>query len=158
MPNPASSLQHEIHQSVPFASKSEEAILALWRTADRLRTRMNTVLEPFGVTGQQYNVLRILRGAEPDGLPTLTIAERMIEQSPGITRMVDRLERKGWVRRERLSEDRRCVICRITREGLELMQRLDEHVRVADDALTFLGPKPLDDLIATLERIRERLA
>jgi DNA-binding MarR family transcriptional regulator len=158
MSNPSSSLQHEIHQSVPFASKSEEAILALWRTADRLRANINAVLDPFGITGQQYNVLRILRGAEPEGLPTLAIAERMIEHSPGITRMVDRLERKGWVCRERRSEDRRCVICRVTPDGLELMQRLDEHVRVADDALTFLGAATLDELIATLGRIRERLA
>jgi len=81
----------------------------LLRAADKLRTFFETICVPFDITNQQYNVLRILRGAEPEGLPTLTIAERMIERTPGITRMIDRLEAKGLVVREIRPDDRRCV-------------------------------------------------
>jgi DNA-binding MarR family transcriptional regulator len=157
MPKSSSPLQRELRQSVPFRSKSQEAVLGLWHTADRLRAHFNAVLAPFGVTLQQYNVLRILRGAEPQGLPTLSIAERMIEHSPGITRMIDRLERKGWVRRERRTADRRQVICRVTRDGLALMRRIEKPIRHADDLLTVLDPAALDRLIATLDAIREHL-
>src|SRR5947199_10599404 len=77
---------------------------------------------------QQYNVLRILRGVGPRGLPTLTIAERMIERTPGITRMIDRLEAKGLVARETRPDDRRYVHCRITEEGLKLLRLIDGSV------------------------------
>src|ERR1051326_91268 len=86
----------------------------LLSTADRIRTLFETVCAPFDITGQQYNVLRILRGAEPNGLPTLTVADRVIEKTPGITRMIDRLESKGLATREIRPHDRRCVYCRIT--------------------------------------------
>src|SRR5881394_1663967 len=98
----------------------------LLSTAKKVRTFFETVCAPFGITGQQYNVLRILRGAEPAGLPTLTIAERMIERTPGITRMIDRLAAKGLVAREVRPHDRRCVYCRITQKGLRLLKLLDE--------------------------------
>src|ERR1041385_1886715 len=100
----------------------------LLSTADRIKSAFETVCTPFDLTGQQYNVLRILRGAEPDGLATLTIAERVIERTPGITRMIDRLEAKGLVGREIRPHDRRCVYCRITRKGLKLLKLLDEPV------------------------------
>src|SRR2546430_16095982 len=99
-------------------SQVQTAYITLLSTADRVRTFFETVCAPFRITGQQYNVLRILRGAEPEGLPTLTIAERMIERTPGITRMIDRLEAKGLVAREVRPHDRRRVYCRITRNGL----------------------------------------
>src|ERR1041385_1042541 len=100
----------------------------LLSTADRIKSAFETVCTPFDLTGQQYNVLRILRGAEPDGLPTLTIAERVIEKTPGITRMIDRLEAKGLVAREIRPHDRRCVYCRITTKGLKLLDLLDRPV------------------------------
>src|SRR5881394_2146497 len=93
----------------------------LLSTAKKVRTFFEAVCAPFDITGQQYNVLRILRGAEPAGLPTLMIAERMIERTPGITRMVDRLEAKKLVRRDRCESDRRQVLCTITATGLELL-------------------------------------
>ncbi len=92
-----SRLQAEIRQTRPFASASEEASLALLRTSDRLARRIAAMVEPREITAQQYNVLRILRGSHPGRLPTLEIAERMIEQAPGITRLLDRLEAKGLV-------------------------------------------------------------
>src|ERR1051325_6433181 len=104
---------------------AQTAYSTLLSTADRVKTFFETVCAPFNITGQQYNVLRILRGAEPDGLPTLTIAERMIERTPGITRMIDRLEAKRLVVREIRPQDRRYVHCRITEKGLNLLATLD---------------------------------
>src|SRR3982751_3077611 len=93
-------------------ARGPTAYSILLSTAGRVKTSFETVCAPFDLTGQQYNVLRILRGAEPDGLPTLAIAERVIEKTPGITRMIDRLEAKALVSREIRSHDRRCVYCR----------------------------------------------
>src|ERR687897_938950 len=101
MRDETSALQKEIRQTRPFQSRGQEAVLALMRTTDLARRVIGKVLEPYDVTAQQYNVLRILRGAGEAGLPTLDIADRMIEQAPGITRLIDRLEAKGLVRRER---------------------------------------------------------
>src|SRR5688572_9880482 len=92
-------LRREIKQARPFRSMAEEAALAVLRTADVLRRRLSEAMEPVGITMQQYNVLRILRGAGEGGLPTLEIADRMLERQPGITRLLDRLERKGWIER-----------------------------------------------------------
>src|SRR5690606_687467 len=107
-----------------------------------------------GISGQQYNVLRILRGALPEPLPTMEIAARMMEQTPGITRLLDRLEEKGLVRRERCGEDRRRVLCSITEEGVDLVDSLDAPVERADrDLLGVLGEAELRRLIALLDRI-----
>jgi DNA-binding MarR family transcriptional regulator len=113
-------------------SHTKAAVLGIIRAADVLRRRGAALFEPYGITLQQYNVLRILRGARPDGLCTLTIAERMIEQAPGITRLIDRLEAKQLVVRVRSGEDRRQVWCRITPAGLRLLARLDEPVAALD--------------------------
>jgi DNA-binding MarR family transcriptional regulator len=137
------------------APPAHRALLALFRAADRVKGVVSVVIEPHGVTLQQYNVLRILRGAEPEGLPTLAIAERMIERAPGITRMIDRLERLGLVIRERRADDRRCVHCRITRTGLELLAELDRPVDAADRrAFSALTAAELDRLILLLEKVR----
>src|SRR5262249_14855885 len=96
-----SHIERELKQSRPFPTRGQEAAVGLMRTADLLRRLLEQALEPSGVTAQQYNVLRILRGARPESLPTLEIAERMIERTPGITRLLDRLEAKKLVRRDR---------------------------------------------------------
>jgi len=133
------------------------AYVALLRTADRLKTYFETIVAPFDITGQQYNVLRILRGAEPEGLPTLTIAERMIERTPGITRMIDRLEAKGLVGREICPEDRRCVYCRITEKGLNLLELLDEPVDETNDGFHGLSEAELEQMTALLEKVWKSL-
>jgi DNA-binding MarR family transcriptional regulator len=134
---------------------AEVALVALFAAADCVRVFVADVVGPHGITGQQYNVLRILRGAEPDGLPTLTIAQRMIERAPGITRMIDRLETKDLVERERRGGDRRCVHVRITRAGLGLLDRLDAPIRRADRAaFAALDDRELARLAALLERVR----
>ncbi len=158
MPTPSSRLQREIKQTKPFRSPAQEAALGLFRTTDVLRRQMTALIAPEGITAQQYNVLRILRGAGSTGLPTLEIAERMIEQAPGITRLLDRLETKRLVHRERCPEDRRQVTCRITTGGLTLLGRLDAVIDDADE--TLLGELTLTEtrqLIGLLDRIRERL-
>src|ERR687883_252532 len=137
----------------PRQRRARTAYSTLLSTADKVRTLFETVCAPFHITGQQYNVLRILRGAEPEGLPTLTIAERMIERAPGITRMIDRLEAKGLVAREVRPHDRRCVYCRITRKGLSLLKLLDDPVEEFNRAaFRALSDAELKRLVALLER------
>lgn len=138
-----------------FRSREQQAILGLLKTADAVMRSLGQIIEPYGITPQQYNVLRILRGAGPDGLPTLTIGERMIEQTPGVTRLVDRLERKGMVARSPCPKDRRRVLCRITDSGLRLLSDLDEPVNRWDTrTVSVLGPSDLDSLITLLDRVR----
>ena len=134
---------------------SQEGVVALLRTADVVRRYIGRVLEPFGVTAQQFNVLRILRGAGPEGIPTLAIAERMIEEAPGITRLLDRLEVKGLVRRERCPEDRRQVLCYAAPAGLELLGRIDGAMDAADEhGLGMLSEEDKVDLIRLLDAVR----
>src|SRR3954470_14782295 len=138
-----------------FRSREQQATLGLLRTSDALKRSLAQVVEPHGITPQQYNVLRILRGAGPDGLPTLTIGERMIEQTPGVTRLVDRLELKGLVARTPCPTDRRRVFCRITAVGLQLLSELDEPVNRWDtQAVAMLAPSEIDSLITLLDRVR----
>ncbi len=154
-----STVLREIKQKKPFASRRQEAFVALFRTADQVRSVVAKVLEPHGITPQQYNVLRILRGSHPQGLPTLEIAERMVERTPGITRLLDRLEAKGLVRRERCPEDRRQVLCWATHEALVLLAELDTPVLEADEeALQNLSRAEVDQLIELLDKIRAEKA
>jgi DNA-binding MarR family transcriptional regulator len=146
----------EIKQFKPFPSQAEEAAVTLLRTADVVRRFVGSAVERHGITVQQYNVLRILRGAGTQGLPTLEIAQRMVEQTPGITRLIDRLERKGLVVRERGADDRRCVYCRITRAGSALLAGLDKPVVAATEAAFHgVSKQELAQLIESLDRLRE---
>lgn len=146
----------ELKQTRPFPSKAQEAAVALLRTADVLRRLAGAVVEPKGITTQQYNVLRILRGAGDRGLPTLEIVERMIETTPGITRLIDRLESKKLVARERCTNDRRQVFCRITSGGLSLLTALDAPMlQATNTALGVLKKTELTSLIDLLDRTRE---
>ena len=139
--------------SQPSRSISYSTLLS---TADKIKTLFENVCAPFDMTGQQYNVLRILRGAEPHGLPTLTIADRVIEKTPGITRMIDRLEAKGLVTREIRPHDRRCVYCRITKKGLKLLKLLDEPVEEFNkQAFRGLSTKELEQLVTLLLKARK---
>lgn len=150
-----SALLRELKQSKPFPSPEQEGAVALMRTADRVRREVERSLEPLGITAQQFNVLRILRGARPESLPTLEVAERMIEQAPGITRLLDRLEARGLVRRERCREDRRRVLCSITPAGLELLRAADGPVHEAERrCLGRLGAPELARLLRLLETVR----
>lgn len=152
------SIQRELKQKTPFSSPAHEASVSLLRTADLIRRTIGILVEPQGITMQQFNVLRILRGAGESGLPTLEIAERMVEQTPGITRLLDRLEAKGLVGRERCRSDRRQVLCTITNEGLELLDQVDEPIRRAEKkALAALSEHQLKQLLSLLDLARNGL-
>lgn len=151
-------IQNEIRQTRPFASPAEEATVALMRTSDLLRRVIASVIERHGITLQQYNVLRILRGAGDAGLPTLEIAQRMLEQTPGITRLIDRLELKQLVSRERCRTDRRQVFCRITEGGRALLATLDAPVTEAGAvAMGGLSGAETTQLLHLLELTRNQL-
>jgi len=157
MARETSALQREIRQNRPFGSPHQEATLGVLRTADLIRRRISAVVERYGVTLQQFNVLRILRGAGGP-LPTLEIGERMVEQAPGVTRLLDRIEAKGWVARERCAEDRRQVLVTITPAGLELLARMDDTVEGEDtDVLAMLDDAETERLIELLDRVRAGL-
>src|SRR3954469_19029063 len=145
----------EIKQRRPFASLAQEAIVALMRTADLLRRHTTLVVAPHGLTLQQFNVLRILRGGGEEGVPTLDVAERMIEQTPGVTRLLDRLEAKDLVRRQRCPKDRRQHLCWITPKGLAVLDKLDVVTAKAhDEVLKGLKQKDRVALIGLLDAIR----
>ena len=148
-------MRWELKQSKPFRHVGEESLLAIRRTADFVIHEVVRTVGPFGITDKQYNVLRILRGSHPGGLPTLEIGDRMIERQPNVTRLLDRLEAKNLVHRERSTEDRRVVQCRISREGLELLARMDEPIGAMGDRLAArLGADEHEHLIQLLERLR----
>lgn len=152
------SLREEIRQTKPFKSPAQEAILSLYRTTDLLRRRFTELVEPRGISLQQYNVLRILRGAGKEGTPTLEIADRMIEKTPGITRLLDKLEAKHLVRRERCPEDRRQVLCWITERGGQLLADLDKPMAgTGANAMRPLTNTQMRSLISVLETIRGHL-
>jgi DNA-binding MarR family transcriptional regulator len=157
-PSKPKTLLEELRQSKPFESPEQEAILALQRTTDLFRRHFSELIGPHGISPQQYNVLRILRGAGTAGTPTLEIADRMVEKTPGITRLLDRLERKHLVRRRRCPEDRRQVLCWITESGLRLLAELDKPVaETGPRYLNSLSRAEVDQLIEMLGRIRSQL-
>ena len=106
----------------------DRIFVALLRTADALSQEAEQLLKATGLTGTQYNVLRILRGAEPQGLPCRGIGDRMISHDPDMTRLLDRMEKRGLITRERQTDDRRVVETRITPQALRLLKTLDQPV------------------------------
>src|SRR5579863_3230059 len=136
-------------------SSEEAAFLDLLRTTDMLSRGLVTILKPEDLSSTQYNVLRILRGA-PEGLPCGEIAKRMITRDPDITRLLDRLEKRGLITRSREAKDRRTVMTRITGEGLKLLARLDEPVQEAHrKQLGHLGRERLNVLMELLREAQK---
>jgi DNA-binding MarR family transcriptional regulator len=150
------SLQSEIKQTVPFRSLEEEAHLSIIRTADQLMGSGALMLKDHGLTPTQYNVLRILRGAGAEGLPSGEVADRMITREPDITRLLDRMEGRGWVHRRRDPGDRRVMRAWITVAGRELTDRLDAPVaEQLRKSLSHLGDAKLAQLSDLLGTVRE---
>jgi MarR family transcriptional regulator, organic hydroperoxide resistance regulator len=146
------SITDEIKQTRPFRTRSQEATVALMRTVHLLRRQADAVVAAEDLTLQQYNVLRILRGARAP-LPTMEISVRMIEPSCGITRLIGTLEERGFVKREQWPGDRRQVLCQITAAGLRVLERLEEPMNRLDDATT--GNLPSERVEALLEILGE---
>ncbi len=148
-------LQKEIRQEKPFASLEQEVVLNIMRTAASLRQSTAEVLRPWDLSGPQYNILRILRGAGEDGLPCSDIAGRLVSRDPDVTRLLDRLEKRGLAVRGRWSADRRVVTARITKEGIELADRLDAPIaKKHKEQLGHMKKKHLKALIGLLEAAR----
>jgi MarR family transcriptional regulator, organic hydroperoxide resistance regulator len=148
-------LQAELKQKIPFASREAEAYLSLLRTSDALQTQVEAQLKEFGLTGTQYNALRILRGAGPEGLPCREIGERMITRDPDITRLLDRLEDRGFVQRTRARDDRRVIYGKITPAGLKLLREMDKPLeKFGREMLRHVGQEKLRQLIELLELVR----
>ena len=150
-----SAVQSEIRQSRPFRSKKQEATIALLRTASVVGRSLARVLEPWALSLAQYNALRIIRGAGAAGIATLAIRERMIEEGTTITRILDKLEQSGYIRRERSVPDRRQVMCAVTADGKRLLDKIDPIVDAGDEeVVASLAARDLDRLIALLDQIR----
>jgi DNA-binding MarR family transcriptional regulator len=148
-------VQAETKQRKPFRLREEEAFVNLLRTADVLLQGVAETLKPQRLSPTQYNVLRILRGAEPKGLACREISERMITRDPDVTRLLDRLEHRGLVTRARSRADRRVITTRITNNGLQILETLeapigDLHMR----QLGHLKAAQIRTLIELLERTR----
>jgi DNA-binding MarR family transcriptional regulator len=148
-------LKQELRQKRPFVSVQEEALLAILRTADQVIVPLNEVLRTAELSHSQYNILRILRGAGPEGLPCGEIGERMVRRDPDVTRLLDRLDRRELIARTRGTKDRRVVCASITPAGLTLLESLDGPVEESvRRALADVPVAHLKNLIDVLEEIR----
>ncbi len=150
-------LQTELKQSKPFSTREEEVYLNIQHTAEALLWKATELFKRYELTPTQYNVLRILRGAGQEGFICREIGERMVARDPDVTKMLDRLEKRGLTLRERDQRDRRVIITRITDEGLKLLKELDPHiVENSREMLGHLGTKRLETLNELLEEAREK--
>lgn len=149
-------LQRDLKQGRPFASREEETYLNLVRTTDLLSREVAAVLKPHQLSEAQYNVLRILRGAGADGHACSEIGSRLVTRDPDVTRLLDRLEGRGLIARSREHGDRRVVTTRITAAGLALLDQLDGPVPAAiERMLAHVGARRLGQLIGLLEQVRD---
>lgn len=148
-------LQAELKQTKPFKTAAEEAQLSIQRTADVMLRKVTQFLKTWGVSPTQYNVLRILRGAGPQGLCCGEISDRMITHDPDITRLLDRIEKLGWIERARSTKDRRVVQARITKKGLEFLKTIDQPIEEFNLQVSQpLSEKKLRQLVELLAELR----
>jgi len=150
-------LREDIHQTKPFRSLREEAALNIVRTSATLADDMDELLKAKGITATQYNVLRILRGAEPEGLCRNELRDRMLTRMPDVTRLLDRMEEAGLVIRARDNEDRRMVSTHITDMGRQLVDELDEPIHeYHQQRLGHVSEEQLKSLVDLLTLVRDR--
>jgi DNA-binding MarR family transcriptional regulator len=143
-------------QTQPISSLAEGAFVALLRTADQLQWRAAEMFKRHGLSPTQYNALRILRGAGSEGLPCNEVGKRMINRDPDITRLLNRLERRGLIQRCREPKDRRVIKARITTTGLALLKKMNREVEQFHRGLLgHLGEQRLQALIRLLAEARE---
>jgi MarR family transcriptional regulator, organic hydroperoxide resistance regulator len=149
-------IDQELKQTRPIRSPYERAVLGLMRTSRAIEESWLSYLKRTeGISVSQYNILRILRGAQPQAIKSSDIADRMIYRDPDVTRLVDRLSKQGLVGREEDATDRRVVLVRITDAGLALLARLDEPVeRHTKSVMAGLSPRQLRELCGLLDEVR----
>jgi len=144
-------------RSRPAVSLENRIFVALLQTADTLGQEAEQFLKAAGIPNAQYNVLRILRGAEPEGLACRAIGDRMISHDPDITRLLDRMEKRGLITRERQTDDRRVVKTRITPQGLSLLKTLDQPIHdLHKRQFRHISTARLKTLFDLLEEVRVR--
>lgn len=147
-------LARDLKKRRPFESEEQEVVLSLLRTNELFQHRFGQLYRDHGLTQAQYNILRILRG-EGRELPSLEIAERMISVVPAITNLLDKLEKRGWVRRERCEDDRRVWHVHLTEDGSELLDELDEpNLALHQKLVGHLTARERTQLLALLEKAR----
>jgi DNA-binding MarR family transcriptional regulator len=149
-----SAVGEEIHQTKAFASLEEELLVSLLRTTDVLQERFEQAVRPFNISMTQYNVLRILRGAEPTGRTCSEIGERMIAREPDVTRLLERMEKAGLVKRTRDKEDRRVVVTRITAAGLKLLDKMEPELGEIGGLLKRMGERRIEKTLKLLDDVR----
>jgi len=148
-------LREELKQTRPFASLEQEVVLEIQRTEQIVMRWVVEALKPSGLTPQQFNILRILRGAGPDPLSASQICERMVTHDPDLTRLLDRLEAAGMIRKERHADDRRVVNVHVTEAGHETVERASVAVSARiKEALRGIGATRLSELADLLELVR----
>ncbi len=146
-------LRAELKQTKPFPRRSAEALLSVLRTAAILEHQIGESLKPYGITMTQYNVLRILRGAGATGLCGREVGQRMVSNVPDVSRLLDRMEEMGLIRRERDEADRRHVTARITPKGLEVMARATPRLEAVERAR--FGPIADGRLAAVIDALED---
>lgn len=139
-----------------FDSAAQEAYLNLWRSYDRLRALEDRLFSQWGLTAQQYNVLRLLQASAPDAVPTLSLSAKLVSRAPDITRMLDRLESSGWIKRLRPANDRRTVLVAITDSGSQLLADLAAPLEECHQAqLGHLSTPEIQTLCRLLRKARQ---
>jgi DNA-binding MarR family transcriptional regulator len=154
-----SSLATTLKQNRPFVSLEQEVYLSILRTASELSHAVDQFFRPFEITPSQYNVLRILRGAGADGLCRNEISERMVTATPDMTRLLDRMEKAGWVTRERAEDDRRQVSTYISKSGMDLLRTMETPT--SDFVTKLFAGASISDLKTVLkvnDQIRTKLS
>ena len=154
----AGKLLDELKQKAPFSTLDEEAALNILRTGDLLNQTVADLLKPYNISPTQYNILRILRGAGSIGISCKEVAARLVTKDPDITRLMDRLESRGLLKRDRAKEDRRFVTITITPDGLALTNELDGPIKGLRRCFKGISKERLASLIESLEQVRASIA
>ena len=146
-------LKQRIHQT-SFASPFHEATLSLLVAAATIEEAMEETCEKYGVTSAQYNVLRILRGAYPDGHARCNIIDRMVKKAPDVTRLIDRLVSVGYATRGKSKDDGRLSLTFITPKGLKLLDKMEADVRAVNEQITsFMSERDARSLTKICEKL-----
>ena len=151
-------LQEELKMQRPFVAVVEEAVVSIIATKSRVEEALIGMLERYGITRPQFNILRILRGAHPESLTCSTINGRLVEKNPDVTRLLDRLEKAELVERFRGKQDRRNVHSVITPKGLHLLLRIDkEMLALEHKIMAQLTAEEQKTLILSLQKVRDQI-
>ncbi|PWJ42387.1 MarR family winged helix-turn-helix transcriptional regulator [Sediminitomix flava] len=148
-------LEEEIKQK-KFKDNRSKALLNILFTSSWINGMSLNLLKPYGISPQQYNILRILKGSYPDRLSVHSIKERMIDKTPNVTRLVDRLLDKELVTRERCTSDRRMVFVSINEKGLEFMETLNKVMEQNDNIMEDLTEEEAEQLSMLLDKVRAK--